>query len=120
MSILWPVDVPQKALIDGYNEENQSILAEFKPEIGMPLLSRRASEEVEQITFQTIMTMDQYEELKDWRRNTLKSGALPFQRYHPRNSAVLCTCLFTSLSAPVIISNTKCVATMQMMFTIDG
>jgi len=119
MTISWPVGIPQTALIDGYDEQLMSNVSEFKPDVGMPLLSRRTSEESEDVKFQTIMTLTQYETLRDWRRTTLKSGTLPFLRYHPRKSTVEVTALFTSIGMPTIISATQCIVPMQMMIVVN-
>lgn len=119
MTISWPVGIPQSALLDGYEEEIMSNLAEFKPEIGMPLLSARASEEVELVRFTTIMTWTQYDTLKTFRKTTLKSGSLPFQRYHPRKTTTMCTALFSVLGSPSTINNDKCKVPMEMMMVVD-
>lgn len=118
MSITWPVGVPQNALIDSYQESIMPNVAEFTPEVGMPLLSRRTSEEVEQVQFVCIMTFAQYATLKDFRKITLKSGVLPFQRNHPR-TGVSVTAIFTELSGPEVVSGTNCRVQMTMLVTVD-
>lgn len=117
--ITWPVGIPETAIIDGYDEQLMPNVSEFKPDVGMPLLGRRTTEEAEDIKFQTVMTFTNYEDLRTWRRDTLKSGALPFQRAHPRKPTQTVTALFTSIGMPIIISATKCIVPMQMMCTTD-
>lgn len=119
MTISWPVGVPTSALIDGYEETPMSSLAEFQPETGMPMLSRRTSEEVEKVRFSTIMTYTQYDTLRTFRKDTLKSGALPFQRTHPRRTGSTVTALFTAIGSPININGVNCEVPMEMMMVID-
>lgn len=119
-AIQWPDDIPQSALIDGYDEEINTNTAEFTPEVGDPLMSLRASEESQDVKFNTLMTYTQYDSLKAWRRTTLKSGTLPFQRKHPRNSSVTITALFTSLGSPQDVNGIKCIVPMEMLITLDS
>lgn len=117
-AIVWPVSVPTKGLIDGYDESDMDIVAEFKPDVGDSLRSRRASEDVEEVSFKTIMTFTQYTTLKTFRRTTLKSGTLPFQRAHPR-TGVSTTAIFLELGSPEVVNATMCTVTMRMRLTVD-
>lgn len=118
MTITWPVGIPTAGLIEGYEETPMSSVAEFQPEIGMPLLSARASEEAELVRFSSIMTFAQYDTLRTFRKTTLKSGTLPFQRAHPR-SGVTVTALFRSIGSPETVNDTKCRVAMEMMMVVD-
>jgi hypothetical protein len=114
----WPVGVPQTALVAGYEETDQDNVASYDVEVGRPLRRRRASQDMEEVKFSTDMTFTQYDTLKTWRRDTLKSGVLPFTRNHPRKGTS-CTALFLELSSPETINGTMCRATMRMLLTVE-
>lgn len=85
MTAVWPSDVPQYALQSGFSEKPERNAVTFEPEVGPAMMRRRTSLSSDLITFQTMMTVDEYDKLLDFYRNDTKDGTQPFMRKHPRN-----------------------------------
>lgn len=85
MTVAWPGTVPQYAMVSGYQERPERNVVEFRPETGPPLTRRRTSVSSDIISFETLMTLDEYDDLLEFYRYDLKDGSLTFKRKHPRN-----------------------------------
>ena len=84
---VWPADVPQAALEQGYNETPERYIEEFRPQAGLPTLRRRTSIKSDLVTFASLMTFTEYDALMVFYRVQLGNGTSTFMRRHPRNSA---------------------------------
>lgn len=79
----WPPTVNQRALKKGLGSEPEDNVNRFKPDVGPSVDHSRTITANERRQFDQWFTMDEYVALKDWRRDTLKDGILPFDRQDP-------------------------------------
>lgn len=118
MAEAWPAGVPQRALIEGYNEEDESNEASFKPEVGPALTRRRAVVDTENVNCFIAMTYAQYDTLKTFYRNNLKSGTLLATMLHPRRNVVVYVRI-TKLGSPKHVNGTRCHTPLELQVYLN-
>lgn len=101
----WRGTINQRVLLEGYNETSEDNRAEQKPQVGAPIRRRRSYVPTTKIAWSQILTFTEWDELQAMYDTDLKSGVLPFTRYHPRKgSSVTITAVFDkrpSTGAPI-------------------
>lgn len=85
----WPVSVPTSCNIDTLNEQDDDVLARFKPEVGVEKLRQRTNLVIQLITYQKVMTTTQWDALLSFYRVDCKQGALAFNGTHPRKGTAV-------------------------------
>ena len=80
---VWPASLPTLIPTDGYSDEVERNVISFQPEVGPPLERRRSSVSTNLVSYPVNVTLDEFETLKDFYRDDLKDGVLPFTRDDP-------------------------------------
>lgn len=77
-NISWPSDVPQKPLVDGYQENEENNVIRTQMDQGPDKVRRRTTDNVQ--NYQMVFRMDDTEKSnwQDWYENTVKHGSLKF------------------------------------------
>ncbi len=89
--ILWPEDLPQSPLLDGWQETLPDNVLRTKMEQGPPKLRRRGTDAPAKIAAQFLLDTAQCGVLENFYAETLSGGAQRFAFTHPRSGlAVLC------------------------------
>ncbi len=97
----WPVGVPQYALSGSFREQPERNVKEFAPEVGDPITRPRSSMSQDIISFNTKMTYEAWDDLKEFYIDDCSQGVLSFTRKHPYDlSGSDITCKF--LDAPIL------------------
>jgi len=81
--IYWPANLPQKPLLDSFNEQAVAQIAEFQPDIGEALTRRRSTVQITQISMNFYMTIEQLAIFKNFYQKSISGGALAFYMPHP-------------------------------------
>lgn len=100
MAIQWDRRVPIVDIRDTYRSQVEDVKDAFQPEAGPTIDAPSYSAAVERHQFEMQMTREQYGYFKEWYRETLKLGALQFEREHPLDRTNIAT--FTLDNAPSI------------------
>lgn len=85
----WPVSVPTSCNLNTLNEQDEDVLARFKPEVGVEKLRQRTNLLIQLITYEKVMTTTQWDALLSFYRTDCKNGALAFNGTHPRKGAAI-------------------------------
>ena len=85
----WPTTVPTSCNISSLNEQDDDVLARFKPEVGVEKLRQRTSLTIQMITYEKVMTLTQWNALMTFYRVDCKQGALAFSGTHPRKGTAV-------------------------------
>lgn len=106
MAEVWPADLPQVLLVDGFSEEMGDSRIQSDPDSGPPKIRNRFSNVADKIAGQMILTYAQLVSLRDFVRLTTDGGALAFtlpSQYVAGETDLLCTFdempVFTALGA---------------------
>ncbi len=98
--IEWPTTLPDFVLRAGYAEGFKNLVIRTKMDTGATKRRRRFSDGPEAHKFPMHFTSAELDIFKDFFENTISSGALSFQRIHPRTN-VIETWAFTEVIPPV-------------------
>lgn len=107
MTAAWPTYINSIALVDGYSEEPQTNVVEFKPDIGPSKSRRRSSLANDIVNFEQIYSADEYDDLLNFFRRTLADGSLPFTMVHPRTLQTATWRFVTPLKISEFIPNSE-------------
>ena len=79
----WPATLPQCPILNGFQEQPQPNVVQFKPDVGTPKQRRRSTAKgwLTSMTFR--MTNAQVLTFYTFYETTLKDGSLPFTLPHP-------------------------------------
>lgn len=83
MSIVWPVSLPAKPLVEGWDETPRSNVIRSKPDIGADKLRRRYTGQIKDMKGQMIMTDTQRTTFFTFFHTTLADGSLSYKWTHP-------------------------------------
>ena len=75
---IWPLDLPQRALVEGYSEQPANILLRSQTDIGPAKVRARSSAGIEPLTAVLSLQLWQAERLRRFFREEIAMGALPF------------------------------------------
>jgi hypothetical protein len=78
MVALWPLTLPQSFLVEGFTQEATDNVIRSATESGPSKARRRYTAAVEPFTGKMIMTIAQYTIFRNFYRNDIQDGALPF------------------------------------------
>jgi len=84
---VWPADLPQEVLFDGYKERPAKVLLRTPMDAGPAKVRRRTTAGIRNIQFVVEMTRAQAVIFETWYRDILKDGSLAFEWVHPRTQA---------------------------------
>lgn len=87
----WPLELPQRALINGYSESSTDQTISTQTAVGPSLTRRRYSTSVVKLSVSYLMSDSQFLLFKDWFYSEgsyssigIYGGSLPFSMPHPR------------------------------------
>jgi hypothetical protein len=80
---VWPVGLPQSALVGQWDESPAPANVEFSVEVGPPKLRRRISSAGRLINNTLLLTVAQRATFMTFYETTTKNGSLPFDWDHP-------------------------------------
>lgn len=83
-SITWPGNVPEKPLVDGYNEQVGSTTVRTPMDVGPDKVRRRTTAAVDRLSMRFLMTETEIGNLDTFYDSTTSQGALRFDFTHPR------------------------------------
>lgn len=81
-SAIWPVGLPQAPLVRAYSQRDESRVIRSQMETGLAKARPRSTAIIEVCTIEILLTRAQVAILKNFFRDTLAGGALPFQWKH--------------------------------------
>lgn len=79
---LWPSQLPQSPLVNGYKEVRRDSMLRFEPDLGSAKERQQFTKIPYDITENYIMTKDQYLILESFFNNQCQRGASPFIKFH--------------------------------------
>lgn len=82
----WPVDLPDRLLVDGYTESPPDTTIRTAMDAGVAKVRRRYTAGARPIAGVLMLTRDQVDVLDTFYVTTLQGGAQRFQWRHPRKS----------------------------------
>jgi hypothetical protein len=85
----WPASVPTSCNITSLDEQDDDVLARFKPEVGVEKLRQRTNLVIQPITYEKVLTTTQWDALLSFYRVDCKNGALAFTGTHPRKGTTI-------------------------------
>jgi hypothetical protein len=88
-SIVWPVSLPARPLIGGYEETFPDIALRTQMDAGAAKMRRRYTAAVRPLTVAYRLSDSQVTTLDDFFVNTTAAGSLPFDWVHPRTLATV-------------------------------
>lgn len=83
----WPVSLPTKFLMDGYEEKPPVNIVEHQMDVGPPAARRRSTAGVTKIQGVLSLTSAQVTTLLNFFYSDLQSGVVKFTWVHPRTQA---------------------------------
>lgn len=86
-AIVWPMELPQDVLIEGYDEKFSSQTIRTTMETGPAKVRRRTSAGVRSLSVSIDLSRDQADLLDAFYHVTLQGGALAFEWRHPRTQS---------------------------------
>lgn len=96
----WPTTLPEFVLREGFREGFKDLVIRSKMDTGASKRRRRFSDGPEEHKFPLFLTSAELDIFKEFYETELASGALSFQKIHPRTE-VLETWAFTGPIPPV-------------------
>ena len=84
MPLVWPASLPQKLIVDGYGETPGNNVIMNEPDVGPPMMRRRATSAITFIKGQQLLTISQFKNhLRVFYFTTTACGTLDFDGLHP-------------------------------------
>lgn len=87
MAAVWPPSLPQRQLVDGYEETLPNIVVRTQMEAGAAKVRRRYTAAVTPVRCNVVLTAAQAETLRTFFVDTVAGGALPFDWVNPLSNA---------------------------------
>jgi hypothetical protein len=84
---IFPPWITLGALQQSYAEQPENTQLSFQPEVGAPILRRRASLSNDLVTFTSQLSSNDFDDLIYFYENAIKDGTLQFTMPHPRTQA---------------------------------
>lgn len=81
---IWPADLPQKPLADGYSEEPQSRVLRSQMDAGPPKTRQRYTAGTTAIPVNMTLSNAQVDTFESFFNSDIQGGSLPFDHMHPR------------------------------------
>lgn len=88
MTLVWPVELPQDVLVEGYDEKFSLQTIRTQVDAGPAKVRRRTSAGVRLLSCSLDLTRAQVDLLDQFYHATLQGGALSFEWKHPRTQAM--------------------------------
>jgi len=112
-TIVWPADLPQEVLFDGYDEQLPNVMLRTTMDAGPAKVRRRFTAAIRTISFNIEMTRAQVVLFETFFNDTLKGGSLAFDWVHPRTQAA-CTYRFTQPPGIQLVTGALCKVACKM------
>lgn len=94
----WPITLPSKPLVDGYQESLPKQFDEQDNQRGKPKRRLMSVMDIEDLNVSFHLTKSQKQVLKDFFKNDCKRGVLPFSFTHPTEGHVVQASFTSELS----------------------
>lgn len=109
----WPADLPQSALIEGYEEDEADNLLVTAMEVGPEKTRPRNTSKPYTIQWPLLLTVAQRASLKTFYKTTLAHGSLKYTHVHPVTGEAI-TCKISKPPKYVPASGTKFTTVLQV------
>jgi hypothetical protein len=111
---VWPAELPNWIMAEGYGEAPAGNIAEFQPEVGPPKRRRRTSIDMVNFSAGFLTNSTGVDALMGFYRDDLADGVLEFQKPHPRTGVTM-VCIMSSPPSISALGGDNYRVSMQLM-----